>query len=306
MAPFSRPGLIRFALVWAVFLAVGGYLIARLVLDDEAAPDAEPSPASRVESFVADFMNERLRGGIVDSFVTPDALASYENHDTGIWLYDEIFPGGPGAHYREFTVASVTRVDGAWEAIVRIRVAWLRDDAPEGEIVESLTVGPRRPVVGRGRSLVVLDATRVEAIPEDALPLEVALSRTRVQLAALGQHWEELEALLDPTTFSYSFGEDGDPIGYWMELEADAHAPIIGDILPTTLGAHYAKSRGVYMWPSAAAKLSKNWTERDLNDLRKLGYSDRDIESFEEFGGYLGYRVGIEADGTWIFFVSGD
>ncbi|MGH2739567.1 MAG: hypothetical protein ACRDH6_03670 [Actinomycetota bacterium] len=305
MTRFSRRGLIRFALVWAIFLSVGGYLIARLVMDDGPPSGLDSSAAESVEALVDDFMTQRLRIRIVDSFVTAETLDAYENHDAGLWLYDDSIPGGPGALYKEFTVASVTKIGLRWEAIVRIRVAWF-GDAPPGEIVEVLTIGPGRPVAGRRSPLVVLDAARVGATPEKALPLDVALTRTRIQLAALGQHWEDLEALLDPETFSYSFGEDGDPIRYWQRLEEKAHVPIIGDILPTTLASHYAKNRGVYLWPAAAAKLSKDWTELDLEDLRKLGYTDRDIQSFEEFGGYLGYRVGIETDGTWTFFVSGD
>jgi hypothetical protein len=33
---------------------------------------------------------------------------------------------------------------------------------------------------------------------------------------------------------------------------------------------------------------------------------EEDFERFEQFGGYLGYRIGITADGGWRFFVSGD
>lgn len=304
MARFSRSGLIRFALVWALFLAVGGYLVARLVLDDDATPQAR-AEAARVEAFVNDFMDQRRRIRIVDSFVSADVLEAYEAHEDGLWLYDDSIPGGPGALFEDVTVDSVTNAGETWDVIVRIGVTWL-GDSPPGEIVEALTVGAGKPVSGPERPLVVLDAARTEATPEQALPLEVALTRTRVQLSALGQHWEDLEALLDPETFSYSFGEDGDPIGYWQRLEAEAHVPIIGDILPTTLGSRYAKSHGIYTWPAAAAKLYKEWTEEDFEDLRRLGYTDRDIQTFEDFGGYLGYRVGIETDGTWVFFVSGD
>jgi hypothetical protein len=29
-------------------------------------------------------------------------------------------------------------------------------------------------------------------------------------------------------------------------------------------------------------------------------------EGFERFGSYTGYRIGIAADGDWLFFVAGD
>jgi hypothetical protein len=36
-------------------------------------------------------------------------------------------------------------------------------------------------------------------------------------------------------------------------------------------------------------------------------YTDEEIQSMKEtFGGYLGWRVGIREDGTWLYFVSGD
>jgi hypothetical protein len=61
----------------------------------------------------------------------------------------------------------------------------------------------------------------------------------------------------------------------------------------------------MYVWPAAHAKDPSAWTEGDLADLRLL-YSDDDIRSFEELGGYLGYRVGIREDGTWLYFIAGD
>ena len=37
------------------------------------------------------------------------------------------------------------------------------------------------------------------------------------------------------------------------------------------------------------------------------GSSTRTTTSgFEELGGYLGYRVGIREDGTWLYFIAGD
>jgi hypothetical protein len=40
--------------------------------------------------------------------------------------------------------------------------------------------------------------------------------------------------------------------------------------------------------------------------MRKAGSTDEDIRSFEQYGGYTGWRVGMRADGTWLFFVAGD
>jgi hypothetical protein len=43
----------------------------------------------------------------------------------------------------------------------------------------------------------------------------------------------------------------------------------------------------------------------DREALRPL-YGDEDFAAFQEFGAYLGYRVGITEEGEWIFFVAGD
>ena len=35
-------------------------------------------------------------------------------------------------------------------------------------------------------------------------------------------------------------------------------------------------------------------------------YDDAAIRAFRKNGAYIGYRVGIREDGTWVFFVAGD
>jgi hypothetical protein len=138
------------------------------------------------------------------------------------------------------------------------------------------------------------------------LPAAVAETRDAILAAARARDYDGLEALLDPATFSYSFGEDGDPIGYWRNLEKEGHVPVLGDILPIVLGTPFAKQDDIYVWPSAAAKEAPDWTEDDLESMRAL-YTDEEIESMREtLGGYLGWRVGIREDGTWLYFVAGD
>jgi hypothetical protein len=139
----------------------------------------------------------------------------------------------------------------------------------------------------------------------EPLPPAVAEMRDAILDAAHARDYDGLEALLDPATFSYSFGESGDPVGYWRMLEEEGHVPIFGDILPLLLSTSHAKQEDIYVWPAAFAKDPSSWTEDDLADMRKL-YADEDIESFRQAGGYLGYRLGIREDGTWLFFVAGD
>ncbi len=67
----------------------------------------------------------------------------------------------------------------------------------------------------------------------------------------------------------------------------------------------WAKQGPLYVWPSAHAKKPAQWTEEDRKALEQL-YTEEEIRKFEQAGSYLGWRVGIRKDGTWLFFVAGD
>ncbi len=147
-----------------------------------------------------------------------------------------------------------------------------------------------------------------EATPSEPgleLPLSVADTRDAILEAAHARDYAALRVLLDPAFFSYSFGDKGDPIAYWKKLEDDGEVPILGDILPVVLSWPFARQGDTYVWPSAQGKAPSAWTEIDRAALSHL-YTDEDIAGFEKAGAYLGYRVGIRDDGTWMFFVEGD
>ena len=148
-------------------------------------------------------------------------------------------------------------------------------------------------------------AAEDEADPAGTLPAAVEKTREAIVRAARARDYEGLEALLDPASFSYSFGEDGDPVGYWRELEDLGEVPILGDFLPGVLAMQWGLQDDVYVWPAAHAKAPSEWSELDRRDLRTF-YTDEEIASFEQAGGYYGWRAGIRVDGTWLFFVAGD
>jgi hypothetical protein len=148
--------------------------------------------------------------------------------------------------------------------------------------------------------------TNTSTIPaENALPPPVAEKKEAIVAAAHALDYKRLETLLDPKTFSYSFGESGDPVGYWRRLEEEAEVPILGDYLPVVLGSPHARRGDNYVWPSAYGKKPSAWTDEDRRALANL-YSEQEIKQFEDAGDYLGYRAGIRKDGTWLFFVAGD
>lgn len=143
------------------------------------------------------------------------------------------------------------------------------------------------------------------ATAEPDLPLSVEATRDAIVAAAHRRDYDALAALVDPETFSYSFGESGDPIGYWQRLEGEAEVPVLGDFLPLVLSMPFELDDGIYVWPSAATRAPGEWTPRDVEAIARL-YPADDIAGFRAAGDYLGWRVGIRADGTWLYFVSGD
>ena len=140
---------------------------------------------------------------------------------------------------------------------------------------------------------------------EKALPTPVAEKREAIVAAAKSLDYDRLESLLDPKSFSYSFGESGDPVGYWRRLEKEGHVPILGDYLPVVFSSPHALRGDVYVWPSAHGDPPSEWSAAERRWLRNL-YSKQEIKQFEKAGGYLGYRAGIRKDGTWLFFIAGD
>lgn len=146
--------------------------------------------------------------------------------------------------------------------------------------------------------------TETETTVETSLPAPVAETRAALLAAAEAGDYEALRPHLSPG-LSYTFGgpAEGGPIAFWQELErTTGERPMV--TLATLLRLPYVLARGVYVWPFAytaegAAALTAH--EREL--LAPLG----DLETlFSPGTGYLGWRVGIEPDGTWAFFVAGD
>jgi hypothetical protein len=163
-------------------------------------------------------------------------------------------------------------------------------------VLALLTLGAAGCAIGWGST---------EPSAREELPPAVAKKRDAIVLAARAFDYKALETLLDPKTFSYSFGESGDPVGYWRRLEDEGEVPILGDYLPVVLGATFAKRGDVYVWPSAYGKSPSAWTAEDRQWLTNL-YTEQEIRAFERAGDYLGWRAGIRADGKWLFFVAGD
>lgn len=144
--------------------------------------------------------------------------------------------------------------------------------------------------------------TRTETVVEAApagLPAPVVETHAALLAAAQSGDYEALRPLI-PDEFSYTFGSpvEGGPIAYWQRVEQESNEVPI-EILPRILELPYALFGGTYVWPFAFDKQEDELTayEREL-----LG----DLAAFGAGSGYLGWRAGIEPDGTWRFFIAGD
>lgn len=144
--------------------------------------------------------------------------------------------------------------------------------------------------------------TETETVAEPVgLPPEVAETHAALLEAAESGDYEALRPFIPEDGFSYTFGQppEGGPIAYWQQVEAESgESPI--EILARILRLPYTLAAGRYIWPFAYDK-----TEDELTDYERelLG----DLAFYSGAGsGYLGWRAGIEPDGTWRFFIAGD
>ena len=169
---------------------------------------------------------------------------------------------------------------------------------------------PVRASVSASGNTVSVTETRVEtetqAVTETVagepvgLPPEVAETHAALLAAAESGDYEALRPLI-PDEFSYTFGlpPEGGPIEYWQQVEAESgESPI--EILARLLRLPYTLSAGTYVWPFAYDK-----QEDELTDYERELLGDLAVYSGAG-SGYLGWRAGIEPDGTWRFFIAGD
>jgi hypothetical protein len=180
------------------------------------------------------------------------------------------------------------------------------------------TVSPSSAVSGDCSAVALQDhEIAYPRDPQPELPPAVREMRERIVNAALRCDYDALNALaLDGRdVFSYSFGDpDEEPGEYWRMIEEAKprfREPVVS-LLVQTLDLSYCTQRfedpdgkGMvtqYEWPSAQcdAPTDEQWAE--LEGL----YTDDEIQTMKDFGGFIGWRIGILEDGDWISYVAGD
>ena len=146
--------------------------------------------------------------------------------------------------------------------------------------------------------------------PQPGLPSPVADMRRRIAAAATACDFDALADLArqGAGSFTHSFGDSGDPGAFWRREERAGREPLrfLVEVLrrPYRTTEHEGVVR--YAWPAAFTYSSWNDVPRADREALKPLYDERDIARFEQFGGYVGYRVVMLADGDWTAFVAGD
>ena len=142
--------------------------------------------------------------------------------------------------------------------------------------------------------------------PQQGLVSAVASARAALFDAAMSCDYEALErlALAGPGDFTFTFGGANEgPAAYWRSAE-EAGEPVLAWLV-TVLNMPYGRVDGLFVWPFAHALDFQNLTAYQTGLLGQY-FSEEDIAGWKSFGGYVGYRVGIDEAGYWIFFVAGD
>lgn len=149
------------------------------------------------------------------------------------------------------------------------------------------------------------DAT-VSAQPD--LPAAVRETRQAIVDSVVRCDIDGLARLASDRMFTYSFGGGDDPAGHWRRAEESGDDVL--HVLVELLDRPYSRIDGadgdLFVWPSAFSY--DRWADvpDDVRDSLRPLYDEEDFAAFEAFGSYHGHRVGITADGEWVFFVAGD
>ena len=182
------------------------------------------------------------------------------------------------------------------------------DSEPAEEAAETTEPAPEPAPEPTSADEIAADCSaqgeEVTVAPAPDLPDDVAALREFLIDAALRCDEQLLfTAIEESEQFTYSFGAEGDAIGHWWELEEAGEEPFLrlAQVLATTPAL--ADGDEIHVWPRVHTGRPEDTTAEAWAEVT---WMDNPQQQAEEAGGYLGWRVGISADGQWRFFVAGD
>ena len=147
------------------------------------------------------------------------------------------------------------------------------------------------------------DPAPEEPAPQDdpaGLPAAVAATRDAIREAAAAGDVDGLVQLAGEE-FTSSFGGTENPRAFFQRLLAEGEL----DRLARILELPHGEQDGIYSWPFAHTRDLESLSSAELQSLETIATQD-EIDSWFDFGGYAGWRAGVAADGTWLYYVAGD
>ncbi len=144
--------------------------------------------------------------------------------------------------------------------------------------------------------------------PYGDLPDPVAVARADVIDAARACDYDALEEIaLASGEFFYFFDQYRQ--GDFASGDGDEILEVILDLVNQPFGTLEAGEPygTLYIWPRAATYATwDDVTDEDLDYLRRMGYDETEFAAYADFGGYVGWRTAITADGEWLNITAGD
>src|SRR5919106_543430 len=212
------------------------------------------------------------------------------------------------------TLLDPTRVAESWEwttpPLNDPAVLWIEVVDDRGRALGATAIPlptPFEPVPTPTPSASVSEPSPVQPPPVDvtAVPPATAETARLIFDGVLDLDFELLKSLLDPMTFVYNFDDGSNPIPEWRS------DPTALDPIPAILTLPPAAPRRIegygtfYIWPYLVDTDFLRLTDREREDLAGLGFSEREIESMVDYGGYLGPRLAIDENGLWRNYITG-
>lgn len=154
---------------------------------------------------------------------------------------------------------------------------------------------------------------KLDAVLHDLsqLPSPVAMMRSRILAAAHSGDLKAVKELITSGDVSLTLNGalPDEPIKMWRKQYPESDGIEILAILAGVLETDFVRlnagsEQEIYVWPYFAHVPLKELDPPRLVELYRL-LTAFDVQRLREAGAYTFFRVGIGADGTWQFFVSG-
>lgn len=135
------------------------------------------------------------------------------------------------------------------------------------------------------------------------LPPAVEEKIEAIKSAATTKNYQLLAKETSKENFIFSFGGETDPVEYWQSYVPDIFT-IIYNLFASDYSVKETNNGKLYTWPALSDYHPNEWT----TDLLKNIHPDliTNLEDFQNYGGYIGYRLGITDKGEWTFLIAGD